>query len=726
MTVSISAAPVSSRNPNDIFYQLENIDRLLDHDYMFETGSYLNYIFNPVRLNNLSGRLIKSTAATADSSENIPVSADNRAIIDENGNISGQYGFTGLPISSENIDDQGNFQLNVNNSDNIRHYYINQYAKDLKGLINDLIYNNPNILEISKLYNSQDPLGYINSYENFLLKLVNKLSALKGSFFLIDLLLKIYAKFSGQELISFMADSNNKFVYRVTSTLDVSIWKGTIKPFVHPLGWLDNYNLVDSQLTDLIFQPTNNNQKILANYKLKTISYLDAERYFINRSPNVINTASTAAPFYNYNGIEADYISPIEPNIYIPPVTGDYFGNLRYMNHLDGNTYSEAKYFKSNKRNYDNFGPKAVPFDDINNLRYKKFNLKPGIGVAVNTSSSTDYDLINCREFTDPRRLSFSINIDLKNNTGSIDLVYTKPGFATEYQWDIHYYNKLIKSVSTSFNKYSLDLKEISDLLGKNVHWIYDPTTDSYIQSNLNSYNSLDTFNSYDFLKNIRINLTIKYNKYKKQIYQYGICPLISRKDLDLAGRFKFWNKNYIGTRLKNTIANSSYMNVPTSNYNNISLENFISSNRNNTISYLSYTASGNERTDLFEYDQTIIDAIINSENIIQSNNDNNFLLTFRPILEETGDTIFGLIINYRWRLKYANILLDQTPKNLYEMYSKLNHIQLTLPKVLDQNNNLTVPVNNYFLELFVTLNNNIEYQVNTTNFEFVDSTIEG
>ena len=725
MTVPISAAPVSARNPNDIFYQLENMDRLLDHDYMFETGSYLNYIFNPVRVDQLSGRLIKSTAAPGETSSDIPVSADNAPILDQNGDITGQYGFAGVPIPVENIDSKGYLQLNVTNSDNIRTYYINQYAKDLKNMINDLIYNNPNILEVAKKYNNQDPEGYIKSYENFLLKLVSKLSSLKGTFFIIDLILRIYAKFLGQELISFMEDSNNKFVYRITSTLDINIWKGSIRPFVHPMGWLDNYNLVDSQLTDLVFQPTNPERKILTNFKLKTISYLDAERYFINRSPNLINAASTAAPYYNYNGIEGDYQLPKEPNLYVPPATGDYFSNFRHMNHLNGNTYSESKYFKSNKRNYDSFGPAAVPFDDISKLRFKKFNLKPGIAVAVNTSTSTDYDLILCKEFTNTQRMSFDINVNLEKNTAYLEMIYSKPGFALEYQWDIYYHNKLLKSVTTFFNKYKLDLKEISDLLGHNKHWIYDTDKDSYVLSNYDSYNSVNEFNSYEFIKNLKVHLTLKYDKYSKKIYQYGICSLIARKDLDLAGRQKFWNKNYIGTRLKNTIANSIYMNLPTSTYQGMALDNFISHNRNNTISYLSYTTSGSQ-TDLFDYDQTIIDTITNSEDIIQSNIDNNFTLHFRPILEESNVPIFGLITNYRWRLKYANIALGETPKNLYEAHSKLNYINLSLPKVLDQNNNLTVPVNNYFLELFVTLNNNIEYQVDTTNFAFVDETIEG
>ena len=63
-------------------------------------------------------------------------------------------------------------------------------------------------------------------------------------------------------------------------------------------------------------------------------------------------------------------------------------------------------------------------------------------------------------------------------------------------------------------------------------------------------------------------------------------------------------------------------MNLPTSTYQGIALDNFILHNRNNTISYLSYTTSGSQ-TDSFDYDQTIIDTITNSEAIIQSNIDN-------------------------------------------------------------------------------------------------------
>ncbi len=726
MTIPISSAPISGRNPNDIFYQLENISNLFNHDYMFDEGTYINYKFNPVRLDQKSGDLVKLTAGTGNTPYDIPISADNAPIIDANGNITGNYGFTGYPVNPNNIDSNGNFILNINNSDTIRSYYVNEYARDLRDIINSLIYDNSDIYQVAANYNPNDPVGYVNSYENFLLKISNKLSALKGTFYLIELILGLYSKFFSKDLISFKEDTVNKFIYRITTTMDVRKWKSILKPYVHPMGWYDNFNPVETTLTDLIFQPYDINKVVKATFKLKTISYLDAERYFINQSPYIMNVSSTALPFYNFNGIELDYKIPIEPNFYVPPGTGDYFGNLRHMVHLHGNTTGEVKYFNDNKRFYDAYGKAAVPFDDIASFRHKKFNTKPALTIDINNSISSEYDNITSLDFINATNMSFYLNMDLKNNISFLNMIYNNPGFATEYQWSIYYGNKLVKSVITPFNKYSLDLKDLSNLLGKNNNWVFDPTQNTFISTNYNSYNSSTLYNSYDFIKNLRISLTLKYNTYSKKVFEYELSSLITRKDLKLSGEERFWNPSYIGTRLKSTISLSNYMNAPMSNLEDIALENFISPDRNITISYLSYSTSAGTLTDSFDYNPILITKLVSAGNISQSNIDNQFILTFKPLDADIGDTIFGVISNYRWVLKYANTFQGQTPNILYQEESKLNTINLVLPKINDQNNNLTIPVNNYFIDLFITLNNNIEYQVDTSTFKFIDSTIIG
>ena len=117
MTIPISAAPVSARNANDIFYQLQNLDKLISQEYMFESGSYIDYELYPVHKDLLSGKLVKSTASDV---YPLPVTAD-------------------YYVAEENISDDNYLKLSIDNSTNIKQYYINQYAREFKSIINDFL-----------------------------------------------------------------------------------------------------------------------------------------------------------------------------------------------------------------------------------------------------------------------------------------------------------------------------------------------------------------------------------------------------------------------------------------------------------------------------------------------------------------------------------------------------------------------------------------------------------
>ena len=337
MTIPLTTAPISARNSNDIFYQLQNLDKLISQEYMFESGSYIDYELYPVHKDLLSGKLIKSTASNV---YPLPVTAD-------------------YYVPEENISSDNYVKLTVDNSTNIKQYYINQYAREYKSIINDLFYNNPDILEIAKKYNKNNPEDYIRSFQSLFLKLVSKMSALKGTFFLIELVLKLYSQFLGKELISFMEDPINPFIYRITSNLPVETWRNNIRTLVHPMGWLDNYNIVDSKLSDLIIQPFDQQSKISSTFKLKTISYIDAEKYFLNQSPYMMSVSPSAAGdvnYYNNPDLNSNYtVPPISGTVYFPPSTGDYFANLRYIKNIDGNTLSSVKIHDNFFGNYHVF-----------------------------------------------------------------------------------------------------------------------------------------------------------------------------------------------------------------------------------------------------------------------------------------------------------------------------------------------------------------------------------
>lgn len=682
MTIPISAAPISSRNPNDIFYQLQNLDKLISQEYMFESGSYIDYEMYPVHKDLLSGKLVKSTASNV---YPLPVTAD-------------------YYVSEENVSNNY-LKLNIDNSTNIKQYYINQYAREFKSIINDLFYNNPDILEIAKKYNKQNPEDYIRSFQSLFLKLVNKMSALKGTFFLIEMILKIYSQFLGKELISFLEDPLNPFVYRITSNLPVETWRNNIRTLVHPMGWMDNYNIVDSKLTDLIIQPFNKNLKILSTFKLKTISYIDAEKYFLNQSPYILTIPPALidqATNYNNPDNKKNFIPPAASGTaYFIPSSADYFANVRYLKGIDGNTLSNVKIHDNNQRNYEKFGRLGVPFDDIHILNYKKFNYKPGKNIIVNNNTENiEYDGINDYTFLHPKNISFTYIQDLENNDVQIVITYPKPGLAIQYKWDVYNQNKLLQSDITFFNKYTLNLTELAD---KYKH------------------------TSYEYLKHISIELTLIYDKYRKKILKYDLASLIKYKALPLITEEKLWKNNLLNVRMKNILqrGNQQYVTLPNANYQGIALSSFTSEKSNNIISYQNYSVSG-EYQNSFEYNDIILESITSSgdvnTNIKQTKSsftDRN--LIFYPIIQDTLEPLHPLISRYKWVLKYGNPEHDDEYYVVYTKETQTNNVVLTLSKIQDLIGNVTVPTNFYKLELFITLNNSTtEYQVDTTNFKFI------
>lgn len=681
MTISISAAPISTRNPNDIFYQLQNLDKLISQEYMFESGSYIDYEMYPVHKDLLSGKLVKSTASNI---YPLPVTAD-------------------YYVAEENISNDNYLKLTIDNSTNIKQYYINQYAREFESIINDLFYNNPDILEIAKKYNKQNPEDYIRSFQSLFLKLVNKMSALKGTFFLIEMILKLYSQFLGKELISFMEDPINPFIYRITSNLPVETWRNNIRPLVHPMGWLDNYNIVDSKLTDLIIQPFDKNTKILSTFKLKTISYIDAEKYFLNQSPYSLLIPPSShgdVNYYNNPDVKLNFIPPaVSGTAYFIPSSGDYFGNLRYIKNIDGNSLGEVKIHDNYQRNFEKLGRLGVPFDDIRILNYKKFNLKPGKDVIVN-NNTIEYDNIDDYEFLHPKNISFTYNQDLENNNVVLTITYPKPGFALQYRWDVYNKNKLLQSDITFFNKYTLNLTDLA-----------------------NKFNHL----SYEYLKNISIELTLIYDKYRKKILKYDLASLIRIKALPLITEEKLWRNNFIGVRMKNILqrGNQQYVTLPNGNYQGIALSSFTSEKNNGTLSFLNYSISG-DYYNAFEYNSSVIESITSSGglagNLKQTKiSDVDREIEFVPVIPSTLEPLFPLISNYRWILKYGNISHGEEAQLIYSKETKHNKVNITLSKIQDIIGNVTIPTNNYKLELFITLNNSsIEYQVDTSYFKFV------
>jgi len=177
----------------------------------------------------------------------------------------------------------------VNNDLTYLNLQINQYAFEYKNLLEKV---NTNILSDNALFDLK------NNFTKFLLKNISKLNNLKGSLYLIDFILKSYAKFIGYYVVSVVEEKN--FVYRITTSIPLDEWNGLLKNIVHPCGWNVIYNYVPP-LGNLQIELGSLNENISFYNKLRSVlnsvSYFEGD--YLNKFKN-IKKLSSLRPGFRY------------------------------------------------------------------------------------------------------------------------------------------------------------------------------------------------------------------------------------------------------------------------------------------------------------------------------------------------------------------------------------------------------------------------------------------
>jgi len=167
--------------------------------------------------------------------------------------------------------------VEINNDDNYLNLHLAQYSKEYTNLVHKIQTNTS--------------IEYKKELIAFILKNSNTLNHLKGSLFLVNYTLRLYAKLFGYYIISIIEEKN--FVYRITTSIPTEDWEGIIKDMVHPCGWICYYNHIPYVVTpELDFGPTYNGYK--RYYKVlaaaDTTSYLEGDKFFQTRT--IINLLS--------------------------------------------------------------------------------------------------------------------------------------------------------------------------------------------------------------------------------------------------------------------------------------------------------------------------------------------------------------------------------------------------------------------------------------------------
>ena len=436
------------RNANDIYYQLENIDNLLSADAIFTDNRYTNNTFIPEEYNlelqkyypvkDTDGNFVEINVENTDIIRDLYINeflTEYKNYFDDiinRNDLTDAAMIVAASSSAAAFDEfelklkQLNFDV-VNNDINFGATKIPgvYYGSDVFAIKNFLqeLFNNitsifsptagqGNYANRTTVFWSDEEIAKLNL---LIAENIVKLNALKGSKRLIEIVLGMYAKILGFQLISVIPDGDHNFIYRISTSVPQIFWRQNIRPVVHPMGWFDIYNEIDSQLGEYqieISRDRLNLFNVIRNqWKYHLPSWLDAEYY--------------ATKDHKFHYVLA-----------------------RILFHLYGNISADNNIF-----NHEHLGHNYCTF--LNKEDDKTFNLK----ACGEQSEIAYFDENLYDEIYNPSNLSFIIDRSITGGQkqNSFEMLYGTPGIAIEYFWKTFKENTLLTNYRTAFNTYKID-----------------------------------------------------------------------------------------------------------------------------------------------------------------------------------------------------------------------------------------------------------------------------
>ena len=224
-------------NTNNVYNQLTEIDNLLSTEYLLEKQNEFTLNFNPSSYNN-----------------------DKKSY-----------------VNSDEL-------ITIKNNETILNLLINQYFSEYKVFYDDI--NHRDLLKTPKglIYDND----YVNNLHKVFLNNIPKWLALKGNKSFIEIMIALYSKYLGYNLISVVEDPTHNFEYRISSSISKDIWNKSIKPYVHPMGWKVIYNEITSNVNGFYFQQIDKKRLMREQWNLDCTSFLDAQMFSKTYIPHYI------------------------------------------------------------------------------------------------------------------------------------------------------------------------------------------------------------------------------------------------------------------------------------------------------------------------------------------------------------------------------------------------------------------------------------------------------
>jgi hypothetical protein len=286
---------------------------------------------------------------------------------------------------------------------------IRQFALDYKNIADHL--------ENTAASATPDWIQYKKSFVLFLLKHINLFNHLKGTRFLIEYILNLYAKFFGYNILSVVEDKN--FVYRISASIPVGEWNSLLKTIVHPCGWNVIYNEIDSS-TELQIEVGSLNNLNKRYYK--AIAALDCTSYF----------------------------------------EGDFYNRTTRIKKL---SFLRTSILPDQVLTQTVFGVSGIPTNGPYKFQTKYSESKLNVNLAWESQASVNVDYSSGASGIDPisKELAAMKNYSFENDT--LNNTYTakfgQTGVAIKYKWGTYIANTLVKQEFTPFETYYVDLDEL-------------------------------------------------------------------------------------------------------------------------------------------------------------------------------------------------------------------------------------------------------------------------
>ena len=267
---------------NNVYTQLKNIGNVLSVDYLLNNQEDYTLKFNPTVYDFNQQKYIKSSQ-----------------------------------------------KIVIKNNEIVLESLINQYFTEYKTFYEII---NSNV-------NSNDP-DFVNQIHLTFMNNIVKWNSLKGNLSYIELMIGLYAKYTGQNIISIVEDPTANFTYRVSSSIPKSIWNSQIKPYVHPLSWNVVYNEITSNTSVLYVQTDDIRKKMRETWNYACTSYLDAQKYSEQYSAHykkIKNIYHSSGNIESYNVSAHEHIS--DSKCSLQNIKDEHTFNMNLGGFITGQTY---------------------------------------------------------------------------------------------------------------------------------------------------------------------------------------------------------------------------------------------------------------------------------------------------------------------------------------------------------------------------------------------------